>query len=301
MSAPAVGVVAGTTRDALRRLEAAGATSLWVGGHVASPNPTPEPIVWLARLIEQTTLPVGTGVVLLPLYQPAVLAKQLADLDRASGGRISVGIGVGGEYDSDFRAAGVPVQERGTRTDEAIGLLRRFWNGEPVDHRGQHYSYDDVRIHPAPHRPGGPPILVAGRKPPAMRRAARLGDGWMPYLYSPRAYERSVEEIRHEAEVVGRALDGFRWIAYVAVAVDDDRQAARRAAATFLGGVYSQDFDPIVDRVTAAGAPDDVVRRLQELLDAGAEELIILPCGADPTAVAERVLTEIVPRLRTTR
>ena len=172
MSAPAVGVVAGTTRDTVRRLEAAGATSMWVGGHVASPNPSPEPIVWLARLIELTTLPVGTGVVLLPLYQPAVLAKQLADLDRASGGRISVGIGVGGEYDSDFRAAGVPVQERGTRTDEAIGLLRRFWNGEPVDHRGQHYSYDDVRIHPAPHRPGGPPILVAGRKPPAMRHAA---------------------------------------------------------------------------------------------------------------------------------
>ena len=84
------------------------------------------------------------------------------------------------------------------------------------------------------------------------------------------------------------------------VAVDDDRQTARRAAATFLGGVYSQDFDPIVDRVTASGAPDDVVQRLQELLDAGAEELIILPCGDDPTAVAERVLTEIVPRLRTT-
>jgi probable F420-dependent oxidoreductase len=295
---PEVGVVAGTTRDALQRLEAAGATSMWVGGHVASPNPTPEPIVWLARLIEQTTLPVGTGVILLPLYQPAVVAKQLADLDRASGGRLTVGVGVGGEYDSDFRAAGVPARERGSRTDEAIALLRRFWSGEPVDHQGRHYAYEDVRIHPAPRQPGGPPILIAGRKPPAMRRAAHLGDGWMPYLYSPRAYERSVVEIRRAAEALGRALDGFRWIAYVPVAVDDDRETARRAAAAFLGGVYRQDFDPIVDRVTASGAPDDVVQRLQELLDAGAEELIILPCGDDATAVAERVLTEVVPQLR---
>jgi probable F420-dependent oxidoreductase len=295
---PAVGVVAGTSREALRRLEAAGATSMWVGGHIASPNPSPEAIVWLARLIEQTPLPVGTGVVLLPLYQPAVVAKQLADLDRASGGRITVGVGVGGEYESDFRAAGVPVHERGSRTDEAIGLLRRFWSGEPVDHQGRHFTYDDVRIHPAPRQPGGPPILIAGRKPPAMRRAARLGDGWMPYLYSPRAFEESVGVIQREADAHGRALEGFRWIAYVPVAVDDDAQAARRAAATFLGGVYRQDFDPIVDRVTASGDPDDVVRRLQEFLDAGADELIILPCGDDRTAVAERVLTELVPRLQ---
>ena len=293
-----VGVVVGATLDAVRRLEAAGAASLWVGGHVASRNPSPEPVVWLARLIEQTTLPVGTAVLVLPLYQPAVVAKQLADLDRASRGRLIVGIGVGGEYDSDFRAAGVPSGERGSRTDEAIGLLREFWTGEPVSHRGRHYAYDDVRIHPPPRQPGGPPIVVAGRKPPAMRRAARLGDGWMPYLYSPDAYARSVREIRRQAEVDKRSLDGFRWMAYVPVAVDDDRDAARRQAAAFLGGMYRQDFDAIAERVTASGTPEDVVERLQELVDAGAEEIVVLPCGNDPITIAEQVLTELVPQLR---
>ncbi len=120
----------------------------------------------------------------------------------------------------------------------------------------------------------------------------------MPYLYSPEAYERSVLKIRQQADAQGRQLEHFRWMAYVPVAVDDDRIAARQRAAAFLGTTYRQDFDAIVDRVTAAGTPDDVTARLQALVDAGADQLIILPCGEDPIAVAERVLTEVVPSLR---
>ena len=92
-----VGLVAPSDGADVRRLEDAGAASFWVGGHIASFNPSPEPIVWLARLVEQTrTARIGTAAVLLPLYPPALLAKQVADLDRASNGRISLGIGVGG-------------------------------------------------------------------------------------------------------------------------------------------------------------------------------------------------------------
>src|SRR5206468_3719735 len=128
-----VGFVAPDDRGAVRAFEDAGAASLWVGGHVASPHGSPEAIVWLARLVEQTEdVRVGTATLLLPLYPPGIAAKQLADLDRASGGRLVIGVGVGGEYPADFEASGVPIAERGARTSEAMEVMRAFWTGEPV-------------------------------------------------------------------------------------------------------------------------------------------------------------------------
>src|SRR5690606_170936 len=111
---------------------------------------------------------------------PAIVAKQVADLDRATGGRVVLGVGVGGEYPAEFRACQVPVSERGRRADEAIRVIRRLWTAETITHGGPFYPMEEVRVHPAPLQPGGPPIVVAGRKEPAMVRAARLGDGWMP-------------------------------------------------------------------------------------------------------------------------
>jgi alkanesulfonate monooxygenase SsuD/methylene tetrahydromethanopterin reductase-like flavin-dependent oxidoreductase (luciferase family) len=301
MTRPAVGFVAPADPGAVARLEAAGAASFWVGGHVASTNPSPEPMVWLARLAEQTrAATIGTATLVLPLYPPALVAKQVADLDRAAGGRLALGVGVGGEYASDFAAVQVPVGERGPRTDEAIGLLRRFWTAEPVHHEGRHFRFDGVRIHPGPARPGGPPVVVSGRREPAMRRAARLGDGWMPYLYSPRRYAESVARITDLAGDGGRDLAGFRWLAYLMVALDDDATAARRGAARFLGSTYRQDFDPLVDRVAVAGAADDVGERIQAFVDAGARHLIVCPIHGDQEEVAQRLLSDVVPGLAVT-
>lgn len=283
------------------RLERLGADSLWTGGHVASPNPSPEAMTALARLTAVTErVRVGTAVLLLPLYPPAVVAKQVADLDRATGGRIVLGVGVGGEYPQEFRACGVPVAERGRRTDEAIPLLRRLWTGEPVTADGPFHPMADVRIHPAPVQPGGPPVVVAGRKPPAMRRAALLGDGWMPYLYSPRRYAASVTTVRELAAAAGRDLSAFGWYAFVFVNVDDDGVRARQEAARTLGGTYRQDFREMLDSVAAAGTPHEVTAVLQAFVDAGARHLVLTPAAGtgDPAGVVGRLLDEVVPRLR---
>src|SRR6476661_6091970 len=152
------GVTAPSTADEVRALEDLGIESLWVGGHVASPNPTPEVMVALARLSAQSeTAVIGSSILLLPLYPPAIVAKQIADIDRACGGRVVLGIGIGGEYEQEFRACQVPRDERAARTDEAIPLLRELWTGEPVRHGEGHYAMGEVRIHPAPRQPGGPP------------------------------------------------------------------------------------------------------------------------------------------------
>lgn len=295
-------VIGGDPRQAAA-YEAKPIDSLWVGGHIASRNPSTEALMALARLsavTERVTL--GTATLLLPLYPPAVVAKQVADLDRATGGRLVLGVGVGGECPQEFRACQVPVRERGRRTDEAIDLIRQLWTAEEISHGGRYYAMDQVKIHPAPTQPGGPPIVVSGRKEPAMYRAARLGDGWMPYLYSPRRYAASVATIRHAATRAGRDLDGFGWYAFVFVNVNTDGDRARQEAARTLGGTYEGDFRPMVDHVAAAGTADDVTAKLQAFIDAGARHLLFKTApGAheqDDGHIVEALLDEVVPRLR---
>jgi len=293
------GFVTTADRNEVDALEALPIDSLWVGGHVASRNPTPEAMVQLARLAAVSSrVRIGTSILLLPLYPPAIIAKQVADLDRLTGGRITLGVGVGGEYEQEFRACGVPLEERGRRTNEAIPLLRRLWTAEEISHPGPLFPMEAVRIHPAPVQKGGPPIVVAGRQDVAMRRAARLGDGWMPYLYSPRAYAQSVERITSIAAEAQRDLSAFEWMQFLFTNVQDDAERAREEAAGFLGGTYSQDFRPMVDRVAAAGTPDQVAARVQEFVDAGARHVVFaIGASGDRLAMMRRILSEVVPRI----
>lgn len=294
-----IGFVTGAGLEEVAALEALAIDSLWVGGHVSAPNPTPEAMVQLARLSALTRrVRIGTSILLLPLYPPAIVAKQAAELDRASGGRVTLGIGVGGEYEQEFRACGVPVRERGRRADEAIPLIRRLWSGEEISHPGPFYPMERVRIHPAPVQAGGPPIIVAGRKDPAMVRAGRLGDGWFPYLYSPRAYAESVRRIEAVAAEAGRDLSRFEWMVFLFANVRDDPEAAKDELVSFLGGTYRQDFRQMIARVAAAGRPAEVAARVQEYVDLGVSHVVFaVPGAGDRLAVMRRIVSEVVPQV----
>jgi probable F420-dependent oxidoreductase len=305
MTGPTVDISVGvvTSGDALeaRELEDRPIDSLWVGGHIASRNPSPEVMIGLARLATVTErVTVGSSILLLPLYPPALLAKQIADLDRASRGRLVLGVGVGGEYPQEFRAVGVPIEERGRRMNEIIPLLRRLWSATEVTHDGRYYAMEEVRIHPAPQQTGGPPIVVAGRKEAAMRRAGTLGDGWFPYLYSPRRYADSVATIKQVAEEAGRSLAGFIWCVWIFLNINKDADTAREEATRSMGSTYNQDFRAMLDRVAAAGTAVDVTRKLVEFYDAGARHFVFLPAtaGGDQRPVLDRLLAEVMPAVR---
>lgn len=294
-----VGFVCDPVAAEVQRYESLPIQSLWVGGHVASRNPTPEAMVQLARLAAVAErVRIGTSILLLPLYPPAIVAKQIADLDRGTGGRVTLGVGVGGEYPGEFRACEVPIEERGSRLNEAIPLLRELWSAEEVTHNGRHYSMDTVRIHPAPAQVNGPPIVVAGRQPVAMRRAATLGDGWMPYLYSPERYSKSVQQIQRDADAAQRDLTGFEWLAFVFVNVHPDSMQAAQEASEYLGGNYAQDFDAMIGRVAAVGDSDEVTAQLNAYIAAGARHLVLLAASRrDKWGVVERLAEQVVPRL----
>jgi alkanesulfonate monooxygenase SsuD/methylene tetrahydromethanopterin reductase-like flavin-dependent oxidoreductase (luciferase family) len=292
--------------------------SLWQGGHVLPRTGTGEAVTRLALLTAWTErVRVGTSILLLPLYHPVVVAKQLADLDAWSGGRVTVGVGVGGEFPDEFEAVGVPLRERGARTDEAMAVLRALWSGEPVTHHGRFVDLDGVTLRavepPGPGgapgrggapgsgptgRPGGPPLVVSGRKAPAVRRAARLGDGWMPYLMSPGAYARSVAGVRDAATEAGRDLAGFEWMLYTYCSIRADGVRARRDVATFLGGAYGDKDPAMLERIAPAGTPDEVAGRFQEYVDAGVRHFVISPAApADTLEVVRLAAEEVLPRL----
>lgn len=280
-------------------LEEMGIEYLWVGGHLVWHHPSPEVMVHLARLSAMTTTAkIGTATLVLPLYQPAVIAKQLADIDVLTNGRLLVGIGVGGESPMEFNACQVPIKERGARADEAIAVVRKLWAGEPVEHLGPFYPMSGPQVLPIPAQLGGPPIYVSGRKKRAIQRAARLGDGWMPYLYSPRRYAESARSLRIEAEAVGRDLSDFAWLLYVAVAISKDGDLARKSLAVSLGGAYSQDFEGIARSIAVGGTRDEVAARLGEYVDAGARHFVVSP---GPPGQADETIAilrdEIVPAL----
>jgi probable F420-dependent oxidoreductase len=294
-------------RDWLAAAERLPIDSVWQGGHLLPPTSTGEAITRLSLMTAWTErVRVGSSVLLLPLYHPVVLAKQLADLDSRSGGRVSVGVGVGGEFSAEFAAVGVPVSERGARTDEAMEVLRALWRGGQVSHHGKFFSFDDVRLNPVQPpgkdrhemRPGGPPLLVAGRKEAAMRRAARLGDGWLPYLVSPQAYARSVRTIGAAALDAGRDLTGFQWMMYLYCSVRRDGEQARQDVAAFLGSAYGDKPREMLDRIAPSGTPDQVAARLQAYVDAGVRHFIISPAAPRETLeVVTLAATEVLPRL----
>jgi alkanesulfonate monooxygenase SsuD/methylene tetrahydromethanopterin reductase-like flavin-dependent oxidoreductase (luciferase family) len=281
-------------------------TSVWQGGHILPGSPTGEAITRLALMTAWTErVGVGTSILMLPLYNPVVVAKQIADLDAWSGGRVSVGIGVGGEFPKEFEAVGVPVRERGARTDEAMVLLRSLWDGGRVSHHGRFFHVDDVELIPVappgqpkmPRRPPHLPLLVSGRKPPAMRRAARLGEGWMPYLMSPSAYARSVQTIRAEAEAAGRDLGGFEWMMYLYCSVRTNGDRARDDVATFLGRSYGVKPE-MLEHIAPAGTPEEVAARVQKYVDAGVRHFIISPAAPEETLeVITLAAEEVLPRL----
>jgi probable F420-dependent oxidoreductase len=294
-------------RQWLAALERLPIESVWQGGHILPPTQTGEAITRLALMCAWTErVRVGTAILLLPLYHPVIVAKQLADLDARSGGRVSVGIGVGGEFAHEFASVGVPVTERGARTDEAIGVLRSLWSGEPVSHKGRFFELDAVTLRPvqppepgaAGGRPGGPPLIVSGRREPAMRRAARTGDGWLPYLMSPNAYARSVRSITDEAAAIGRDLADFEWMAYVYCSIRRDADRARNDVAGFLAKAYGDKPNAMLDRIAPAGTPEQVAARLQEYVDAGVRHFVISPAAAEDTLeVVTLAAEEVLPRL----
>jgi probable F420-dependent oxidoreductase len=268
-----VGMVVQSASDAAaeaRHLEALGCDYACAGEHVSFNVPVGNSFISLAVAAgATTTIKLMSTIVLTPLYPPALLAKLGAALDVASGGRYNLGVGIGGESAAEFEACGVPVRERGARTNEALEIVRLLWSTDRAAFDGRFNSFSDVTIAPRRDRP--PPIWVSGRSEAAMRRTARFGDGWLPYMYTPEMFADSMTTIEAQREHDGPVRPGlFMW-----GCVHDDGDTARRYAIDSLSKTYAQDFSRLVGKYAFAGTPDEVTARLREFAAAGVETIIV--------------------------
>jgi len=268
-----------------------GYDSIFVINHFVSNLATPQPISMMAKLLDHTgDMLVGTGILILPLFNPVHIAEEFATLDQLSGGRVILGVGAG-YREHEFEALGVPMERRGKRLAEAVELIRALWSGEEVEYQGEFYKLPPNRIGVPPLTPGGPPIWIGAGAKNAVRRAARLGDAWYAPGNSPKPefLQTSLDLYNAELERHGKPREGREYPVGVELycaptterAVEEALPYARREYYTYAEYPalrWQRDrFDELVVNTLMLGSPEDLIAKIRRFEAMGFNHLIFRP------------------------
>ncbi|HEY7008484.1 MAG TPA: LLM class flavin-dependent oxidoreductase [Jatrophihabitantaceae bacterium] len=231
-----------------------------------------------ALLTAQAELPVYVGLYLLPLRHPVPVARQLATIAQLAPGRLTLGVGIGGEDRHEVDICGVDPGTRGRRMDESLRILRGLADGTPVTFHGEFFDLQDALIVSAP----SPriPLIVGGRSDAAISRAARLGDGWLGVWVSPSRFAAVRDHFSSGAAAAGRDASRFRHALNVWCGFGATRAAARNAVATRMRAFYQMPFEPF-ERYSPYGTPEHVAEFLSPYVDAGCSTFNVIPCADD--------------------
>ena len=227
------------------------------------------------------TLPVMTGVYLLPLRHPVLVAPQLSDLDQLAPGRLIFGVGIGGEDRHEVEICGVDPATRGRRMEESLSVLRRLLTGAPTTFHGEFFDLDEALVLPAPAAPT--PIVVGGRSDAAARRAGRLGDGWLGIWNSARRFTEVAAIVADEAARAGRDDPPARHAMQVWCGIGDSKHRARAHLAPAMEAFYQIPFEQF-EKYSPYGTPDDVAGFLAPYVEAGCTMFNLIPQADDREA-----------------
>ena len=239
------------------------------------------------------TLGIYIGVYLLPLRHPIPVARQLANLAEMAPGRISFGVGVGGDDRHEVEICGVDPRTRGRRTDESLDIVQRLLAGQTVDHDGEFFNFEQARIIPTPDPPI--PVYVGGRADAALRRAGKYADGWLGIWCSSDRYAESIAIYDQAAEEAERDVQADHGI-QLWVGVGKDRTEAASFVGPAMEGFYRVPFEKF-SRYTPHGTVDDIVDFLAPYLEAGCRHFNLTPVASTAEAGIE-VIGEVGERLR---
>lgn len=285
-------------RQYLKRAEDLGFESAWVGEQIIGTMPELGPIetlTYAAACTERIRL--GCSALVLPLYSPVHLAKSLSSLDQLSHGRLDIGITLGGRFRM-FSAFGVDPTTLVARFTEEISLLEALWTQPRVNFDGRFWQLRDAAMEPKPLQKPRPPLWFGASQPAALRRAVALGDAFMG------AGSQTTAQFAEQVKVVRDALatqgggdtKKFLIAKRVYIAIDDDRERARRRLTGALERLYGYFRIPNLDALGTAGNPEDCIQSLREVAAAGAELITLNPLFDDAEQM-ERLAAEVMPAL----
>jgi alkanesulfonate monooxygenase SsuD/methylene tetrahydromethanopterin reductase-like flavin-dependent oxidoreductase (luciferase family) len=283
-----------TARAFLAYVDKEGIDHVCCGDHVSFAGMGFDGLVQATALaVLHPTLPVYCGVYLLPLRHPVLVARQLADIGRLAPGRLILGTGIGGEDRHEVAICGVDPATRGQRMDECLTIARQLLAGKAVSFHGTFFDLDEAVIAPAPPEPV--PLIIGGRSDVAIRRAGRLGDGWLGIWNSPRRFAAAVEMAAEEAAHTGRPGPPSRHAMQVWCGLADSRQTARACLAPAMEAFYQVQFERF-ERYCPYGTAEDVAGFLAPYAAAGCTEFNLIPQAPDHdhaitgTAAVKRLL-----------
>jgi alkanesulfonate monooxygenase len=304
-----------------QRAEQLGFDSLWVVDHYLVARPSYrvaflDPLVVLSAIAAATTsIRLGTSVLQLPLRQPVILAKEIATLDWISGGRFDFGIGNGWQA-KEFEGVGVPLNERGARTDEYLEVMTLLWSGDEVSYHGRFVNFDDIQVLPAPVQRPYPPLSFGGGstvKPVyaddpgytktqsnldrVFRRIAKYASAWQATSTSdPALIAHDWDEIARHAVGFGRDPATIERMQTTYLILSDDPEEAR----TGYGRIVGKDFDEFLAKSSYLfGSAQHVVDELRRREEMGIDRMILTPVTTDSRVLDEWMDQIIEPLQRT--
>jgi probable F420-dependent oxidoreductase len=288
------------TSSFLARAEELGFEGGWTLEQIVGPAPSLAPLQLLSWAAAHTTrLRLGVAVLITSLHDPLQLASAITAVDQLSHGRLDVGVGHGGNS-RPFAAFGVEKATFVSHFTEGLELMKAAWSDEPkVTFHGRFRDVDGLPIEPKPVQRPHPPIWIGGGAPKALRRAVRLGDAFMGAGSSTTTnFAEAVKTVRRELDEQGKDATQFTIAKRLYVTVDDDAGRARQLVVDGLHRIYGD--MPGIEAVPVSGTAADVVRGVREVVDAGAEMVLLNPVGEhvdEDREQMERLAAEVIPQL----
>lgn len=287
----------GTVWDFVDRAEAWGVDSIWLSDHLLAKFPSYDALTVLAMFVARTRrMKLGTSVLLLPTRNPVQVAKSVATLDVLSGGRVILGVGLGRDA-LEYGVAGVPFHERGRRLDEAIRVIRKVWTESPATLDGKWYSVRELRLTPMPTKKPHPDLWVGGDSDAALRRVARLANGWFASRVTPPQYRHQMDRILKYQVEYGRGGEEMESGVLINTYVAPDRNLARERIAAYLREAPPHPEGAPRDAYTAAGPPEECIAAIERYVAVGADKFVLWPsCPPDELLTQlERLCQDVLP------
>jgi alkanesulfonate monooxygenase len=282
-------------------MEKLGFESLWAWDHIllgVDPNfPIHEALIILTAVAARTSrIKVGTGILVMPMRNPVILAKELATIDHVSNGRLIVGAAVGW-YKREFDSMGVDFTKRGKIMEQSLEVINRLWTEERVDGEYPPHNLRGAALYPKPVQKPRPPILIGGYVDAVLKRAATKGDGWLTYYYTAESFARTWAKVRAFAEAAGRDPDKLISTNQLPICIGKRADIEPEMTHWLQTEWDYASWSESTMQSAIMGSVEECVEQLEAHLATGVDRIIFVPYKYEMEQV-RAVASEIIPRLR---